>query len=103
MSNVPHEITKRPVVNIKSTPITLAFAEGTNSVSRVMFPPGVPVEIPAAYALPQAIAANREPKPSVVDMLSNGAVIDLSDKRAEAIRLKIEKDASKPDGGKASR
>lgn len=92
MSNAiaPIQIVRRQVVNVTDQPITLQFAEGPNQVSLVTFAPGVPVEVPSAYATPQAIAPNRDPKPSVIDMLSNGRVLDISDKRAAAVRQKLE-------------
>lgn len=97
MSNAtaPTMVAHRPVVNLTSDTITLHFAEGPNQIRPVLFPPDTPVEVPAAYATPQAIAANRDPKPSVVDMLSNGRIVDLSDKRAAAVRKRIEDAAAK--------
>ncbi len=97
MSNAiaPVQILKRPAVNITDQPITLQFSEGPNQVHLVTFQPGVPVEVAAAYATPQAIAPNRDPKPSVIDMLSNGRVVDISDKRAAQVRQKLEAEQAK--------
>lgn len=83
VTNGPVEVKPRRVINITSTEVTVSIAESLGVVRKVSFPPKRFVELAPAYALPQVIAVGRDPRPSVIDQLTGGRVVDEADPRAK--------------------
>lgn len=91
IANGPVEVKTRRAINITSTEITVQIAESLGAARKTVFPPRRFVELPAAYTLPQATSPGRDPRPSVIDQLTNGHVVDEADPRAkDAVKEAVE-------------
>lgn len=85
------EIPQRRAFNVSSSPVRLEIAVQVGYAPTAhIVPPGECVTLPASYTTPMLFAPGRDPRPSVIDMKTNGKVVDEADPRAKEVVAKYD-------------
>ena len=85
------EIQHRRAFNVSGSPVRVEIATQAGYAPRsTVVPPGEPIELPASYTTSVQLSKGRDPRPSVIEQLTGGKVLDESDPRAKDVAARYD-------------